>query len=237
MPNLLLLLLGLLLVYNVNTQESSSPLLMNGGSALAMAGKNSVAVAVDQRFASAAMGHALLQVTKPPILLMSNNVLVASIGLQTDVQSLQQELAVLLDRTKSRGLLGIAKSHELSPKTVASIASYILYRRKQTPYYVEPLVAGLDVKTGKPYLCSMDMIGARSEPMSFVCSGAASKSLQGTAEAWWRKDMMEEELVKVCGEAFLSAIERDCLSGYGCVVYLVSAEKGIVEYELESRTD
>jgi len=94
----------------------------------------------------------------------------------------------------------------------------------------------------KPYLCTTDMLGARSTSDSFVCSGVASRSLHGTAEALWRPELEGEELVEVCGKAFVSALERDCLSGYGAVVYLIRAvgEEGDVEiweYVLDCRND
>ena len=82
----------------------------------------------------------------------------------------------------------------------------------------------------------MDMIGAQSTSKSFVCSGAASKSLYGTAEALWEPDMDEDTLLKACGEAFQSELERDCLSGYGSLVYLITKD-GITEYDLANRND
>ena len=53
-----------------------------------------------------------------------------------------------------------------------------------------------------------------------------------------------EELVEVCGRAFVSALERDILSGYGAVVYLIQGGCGddgmgvqIIEYVLACRND
>lgn len=103
----------------------------------------------------------------------------------------------------------------------------------------------------KPYLCGTDMLGAKSLSRSFICSGVASKSLHGTAEALWRPGLEGEELVEVCGKAFVSALERDILSGYGAVVYLIQGiqeedgrkgvdtddEVRIIEYILACRND
>jgi 20S proteasome alpha/beta subunit len=103
----------------------------------------------------------------------------------------------------------------------------------------------------KPYLCGTDMLGAKSTSRTFICSGVASKSLHGTAEALWKPDLDGEELVEVCGKAFVSALERDILSGYGAVVYLIQGIRGeddgkginyddevrIIEYVLACRND
>lgn len=94
----------------------------------------------------------------------------------------------------------------------------------------------------KPYLCGTDMLGAKSSSQSFVCSGVASRSLYGTAEALWEPDLEGDKLVEICGRAFLSALERDILSGYGAVVYLIQGgqyedDVQIVEYILSCRND
>ena len=151
-------------------------------------------------------------------------------------------------------------SSEISPRAMAVLTSHILYHRRRAPYYVQPLVVGLSKSTAAirrqvpveddhqstgpmdddfvyvPFLCAMDMIGAKSFSESFVCSGAATKSLYGTAEALWRPNLEPEELAEVCGKAFQSALERDCLSGYGAIIYLITKDE-ITEYELASRND
>lgn len=88
----------------------------------------------------------------------------------------------------------------------------------------------------RPYLCCMDMIGAKSESEAFACAGTASKSLYGTAEALWEPNMLPDQLVSICTYAFLSALERDCLSGYGATVYLLTPN-GITEYDISARSD
>ena len=216
---------------------------------------------------------------------------------------------------------------KMSPRAITMLMSHLLYRRRSAPYYVEPVVVGLEnvrvpvsvegddtpqsvegrdaiptigegrpnseslkllesisrihstqrqlmsVRTHqpipnkqsttsaitstptkqksysviqKPYLVTTDMLGAQSTSTSFVCSGVASRSLHGTAEALWRPNLEGEELVEVCGRAFVSALERDCLSGYGAVVYLIQGREDgsgdendvvIMEYVLACRND
>ena len=47
----------------------------------------------------------------------------------------------------------------MKPKTFANMVSNMLYERRFGPFFVEPIVAGLDPATGKPYICNMDLIG------------------------------------------------------------------------------
>jgi len=212
-----------LFIASVSAQQSENPLTYQGGSLLAMAGHECVALAVDKRFAS---GSALVTLAKPPLMALSPSVLLASTGLQTDVQSLQ--------RAVQRKLA--TKAESIGPKALASLLSHLLYSRRRAPYYVEPVVVGLQKDDSTPFICSFDMIGAKSTAKSFACSGAATKSLFGMAESMWRPDMTSTDLVNVCGTAFLRAIERDCLSGYGALVYLITKD-GIEEFELATRND
>ena len=170
------------------------------------------------------------------------NVMVAFVGLEGDIQSLSQDLQTLVASRLGRALgFGVLNnndktSRQISPRALASVTSHVLHQRRGA-YYVEPIVVGLkDSENREPFLCAMDMIGAQSFSKSFVCSGAASKSLYGTAEALWKPNLDPEELAEVCGRAFQSALERDCLSGYGTLVYLVTGD-GVVEIDLASRND
>lgn len=170
------------------------------------------------------------------------NLMVAFVGLDGDVQSLAETLQMQVNSKLNRvlgfevtGNEGRDRNSRISPQSLASLTSHVLYQNRGR-FYVEPLIVGLKERTGVPYLCGMDSIGAQSLSNTFACSGAASKSLYGTAEALWRPDLEADELVEVCGKAFQSALERDCLSGYGAMVYLITKD-GVVEFDLASRND
>jgi 20S proteasome subunit beta 3 len=221
-----------------------------------MAGKDCVAIAVDKRFGS---GPALVNVqSRRSLLLPSKRVLVGFTGLQSDIETLQEQLLTLVASKYSTGITvrvpTSASSRGISPRSMASIASHVLYSRRRSPYYVEPVVVGLErsdddtkepseLAAGsnpacryRPYLCSMDVIGATSLATDFVCGGAATSSLYGTSEAFWKPNMERDELVSVISKAFATALERDCLSGYGALVYLLTAD-GITEYDIATRED
>mmetsp|Transcript_8015 Transcript_8015/g.21679 ORF Transcript_8015/g.21679 Transcript_8015/m.21679 type:complete len:252 (-) Transcript_8015:152-907(-) len=144
----------------------------------------------------------------------------------------------------SRSQRAASIHRSVSARAMASLTSHVLYNRRNSPYYVEPVVAGLmpsasERKAGAvvPFLCGMDLIGAQSKSDAFVVCGTASDSLYGTAEALWRPGLEPMELARVCGMAFQSALERDCLSGYGTIVYLLMKDQGILELEIANRND
>jgi len=254
--------------------QQSDPMTMNGGSVLAMAGRECVALAVDKRFGR---DLSLIAVRPRQVLFPTPRLLVAFTGLEGDVQSLREELSAQIAFRYARGsgfgpIAAAVKagtsssddengSNKISPRAMSSLTSHVLYHQKGN-YFVEPIVAGLEPDDDgtdgswdekevpsdndsaarrrrtryRPFLCSMDMIGAQSVSSAFVCGGAASDSLYGTAEALWEPDLKPQDLVRVCGRAFLSALERNCLSGYGAVIYLVTPE-GVTEYDLVTRND
>jgi 20S proteasome subunit beta 3 len=239
----LLTLIGFL---NIALSQQQDPTSLNGGSCLAMAGKDSVVIAIDPRFG---VGPQMVTVTPRPVLLLqhNSNALVALTGMEGDIQTLRQELQLQVQSFQRRGLFVSSNSplRPLSPRAISSLLRHILYQRRSSPFYVEPVIAGWETRTKddkekpkiSPYLCVQDVIGAMSRSDSFVCAGVASSNLYGTAEALWRPNLEDDELVEICGKAFLSALERDCLSGYGATLYLLKQDGTIEEIVLESRND
>lgn len=92
------------------------------------------------------------------------------------------------------------------------------------------------LKTPQHNLGSQDMLGAPVKVDDFVVAGTSAQSLYGTCEAFFRVGMEREELFRAASRCLLSALERDCLSGYGAVVHLIT-EEGIETRELATRMD
>ena len=58
------------------------------------------------------------------------------------------------------------------------------------PYFVSPVIAGLDEKTSEPFICGMDTIGAIETAKDFMVAGTAPDSLYGMCESMWQPDMV-----------------------------------------------
>ena len=101
-------------------------------------------------------------------------------------------------------------------------------------YFIEPVIAGIE--NGKVYLCATDLIGAKDEPADFIVTGTCYESLLGMAESLWKPDMEPDELFEVISQALLSAVDRDCLSGWGAVVHVVTPT-GITTKTIKGRMD
>ena len=112
----------------------------------------------------------------------------------------------------------------------------LLYEKRFGPYFVEPVVAGLDAKTGEPFICAMDLIGAPVFTKDFVVAGTSSENLYGMCEGLYRPDLSPDELFEVASQALLASVDRDALAGWGAVVHVITAA-GVTTRELKARQD
>ena len=60
------------------------------------------------------------------------------------------------------------------------------------PYFVEPVIAGLDPKTNEPYIAAMDLIGCPMETDDFVVSGTSTEQLYGMCESLWKPNLVRD---------------------------------------------
>jgi len=198
----------------------------NGSALVAMVGKNCFAIASDRR-----LGVQLQTIATDfqRISKVHDKLYVGLSGLATDVQTLHQRFAF---RHK---LYQLREERNMRPETFASLVSALLYEKRFGPYFCQPVIAGLG-EDDKPFICTMDSIGAKELAKDFVVAGTAAESLYGACESMYKPDMEAEELFETISQALLSSIDRDCLSGWGGHVYVVSPNQ-VIERTLKGRMD
>ncbi|WZZ33925.1 hypothetical protein YC2023_017326 [Brassica napus] len=189
----------------------------NGSALVAMVGKNCFAIASDRR-----LGVQLQTIATDfkRISKIHDHLFIGLSGLATDRLVFRHKLYQLREE---RGM---------KPETFASLVSAILYEKRFGPYLCQPVIAGLG-EDDKPFICTMDSIGANAVSKElakdFVVSGTASESNQ-----IWNEEA--EELFETISQALLSSVDRDCLSGWGGHVYVVTPNE-IKERILKGRMD
>lgn len=198
----------------------------NGSALVAMVGKNCFAIASDRR-----LGVQLQTVATDfkKVYQIHDRLFIGLSGLATDAQTLYQRL---MFRHK---LYQLREERDMKPETFASLVSSILYEKRFGPYFCQPVIAGLG-DNDQPFICTMDSIGAKELAKDFVVAGTASESLYGACEAMFKPDMEPEELFEIISQAFQASVDRDCLSGWGGHVYVVTPGD-IKELELKGRMD
>lgn len=218
----------------------------NGSGMVAMTGNNCVAIASDLRYGvqQQTVGMNMHKVFK-----MNDKLFVGLSGLATDMQTLRNKLNFRLK------MYALREEREIRPKVFGHLVSGILYEHRFGPYFVEPLIAGLEkvkptpgdekkekvgeekeVQQYEPYICAMDLIGAPVETKDFLVAGTCTEQLYGCCEAMYRPNLDKEDLFETISQCLLASVDRDCLAGWGAVVHIITPD-GIETREIKSRKD
>ncbi|KAK2493353.1 hypothetical protein MC885_017879 [Smutsia gigantea] len=152
----------------------------NGGAVMAMKGKDCVAIAADRRFGIQAQ---MVTTDFQKIFPMGDRLYIGLAGLATDVQTVAQRLKFRLN------LYELKEGRQIKPNTLMSMVANLLYEKRFGPYYTEPVIAGLDPKTFKPFICSLDLIGCPMVTDDFVVSGTCTEQMYGMCESLWEPNM------------------------------------------------
>ena len=151
-------------------------------------------------------------------------------GLASDTQTLADKFRFRVNLYKLR------EERDISPKTFATMASMTLYEKRFGPFFVEPIVAGLEGPNHEPFICSMDLIGAVCFANDFHTGGTAGEAMQGICESLWRPNMEPDELFEVAAQCLLAGTDRDCPSGWGGIVHVITPTE-IITKTLKGRMD
>lgn len=218
-----------------------------------MVGKDCVAIACDLR-----LGLQALTVSNnfPKIFQYGDNVFLGLTGLATDVSTVSDLFRYKVNMYRLR------EERHIAPRTFANLVSSSLYERRFGPYFVSPVVAGLEPKTGQPFICGFDSIGCIDFAKDFIVSGTATEQLFGMCESLWEPGLVcsssfflglqrfgdgcsltggcyyqgPDALFETISQALLNAVDRDALSGWGAHVYIIEKDK-VTKRLLKGRQD
>eukprot|EP00049_Salpingoeca_infusionum_P009322 m.154848 g.154848 ORF g.154848 m.154848 type:complete len:205 (+) comp14301_c4_seq1:372-986(+) len=198
----------------------------NGAAIVAMTGHNCVAIAADRRLGAQAQ---TVSTTFDKLFQMGPKVYVGLPGLATDVLTVSQRLAFKLKMYTMR------EERDIEPQSLTMLISSMLYEKRFGPYFVEPIIAGLD-SDNQPYVASTDLIGCPMETRDFVVGGTSSQQLYGMCESLYRPNMEPDDLFETVSQALLNAVDRDALAGWGGIVHIIEPDK-ITTRTLKARMD
>ncbi|KAI0032978.1 20S proteasome subunit beta 3 [Vararia minispora EC-137] len=203
----------------------------NGGSVIAMVGKDCVAIASDLRLGNQALTVAT---NFEKIFPVTDRIYIGLPGLATDVTTLRERFRYRVN------MYTIKESRTIEPSTFAHLVSSTLYERRFGPYFIEPIIAGLERNpaTGElsPYIAGADLIGCLNFAKDFVVAGTASDKLFGVAEGLWEPGLEPEDLFETISQTLLNAVDRDAYSGWGAIVHVITKDK-VISRTLKGRMD
>lgn len=151
-------------------------------------------------------------------------------GLGTDTQTVFQKLRFRIN------LYELRENRRISCQAFASLVSNVLYEKRFGPYFVEPVLAAIDQTTGLPFICNFDLIGCPNQPADFVVSGTCEEQALGICESLFQPDMDPDQLFETVSQALVNAADRDAISGWGGIVYIIEKDKVTVRH-LKTRMD
>jgi len=188
-----------------------SPYQNNGGTCLAISGKDFCIVAADSRLS---MGYSILSRTTPKVAQLTTKCCIASSGCQADMITLQKFLKFRMHMyTHQHG-------KEMQTTAIGQLLATTLYNRRFFPYYTFNVVGGLDDK-GEGIVYSYDAVGC-FEKMKYTVSGTGQALIEPFLDnmvAYKNTDKKPlgerslEETLELVKDIFSSAGERDIYTG------------------------
>merc|ERR1711934_282520 len=208
-------------------QLSMSIMEYNGAAIIGMCGKGCVGIAADGRYGIQQMtvGTNFQKIYK-----VNDKTFVGLPGLATDVQTLSQKIKF------RHNLYKLREERDMNCRTFANMISSMLYERRFGPWFCEPIIAGLEGEENKPFICNTDLLGSPVETDDFVVGGTCTDFLYGACESLYKPDMGLDELFETLAQSLMAAVDRDCISGWGGVVHIITPTE-IITKTLKARQD
>ena len=199
----------------------------NGGCVIAMKGKDCVAIATDKRFG--VQGRTMSSKFQR-VFQFGPRLFLGLPGLATDTFTVYKRIKFRTNMYELR------ENRKMRPRTLAALLSSFMYEKRFGPYFLEPIVAGIDDKTGEPFICGMDVIGCQEMPEDFTVAGTCNEQLYGMCETLWEPNLNPDELFEVIAQALLNACDRDAISGWGATVHIITKDAVTVK-DVKMRMD
>ena len=141
----------------------------------------------------------------------------------------------------------LKEEREMKASTFSHLMESMLYGRRFAPWFVEPVIAGLEGDDNTPFVYASDLLGAGMRTDDFVVSGTCTENMAGMCESLYKKNMVgaracherprlatlivcarplvqgPDELFEVLAQCLLASVDRDAMSGWGGVVHIMYA--------------
>ncbi|XP_004344963.2 proteasome subunit beta type-3, partial [Capsaspora owczarzaki ATCC 30864] len=204
-----------------------SILAYNGASIIAMKGKGCVAIAADRRFGIQAQ---TVSTDFQKTFKMGDRLFIGLAGLATDVQTVASKLQFRVN------MYHLREERSVAPETFMNIVANVLYEKRFGPFFIEPVIAGLDPVSGEPFVAATDLIGCPDVADDFAVVGTASEQLYGMCESMYEPNLEPEDLFEVVSQCLMNGCDRDAISGWGAVVHIIEKDK-VTTRTLKARMD
>lgn len=210
-------------------EQRWSPYIINGGTAMAVAGKDFCVIGGDTRMS---VGYSISSRNVSKLHKLTDKCVIGTAGMQAEAATLRKVLDVRLAMYEQR------HGKPMSCTAVAQLLSTTLYHKRFFPYYTFNVVGGIDAE-GKGAVFGYDAIGSFERiPYGVQGSGSAlitsllDNQVEFKTQPQHKRDLTLEETVAVVKDAFTVCCERDIYTGDKVIIYKITAD-GIEEEEFD----
>ncbi|KAJ3228294.1 Proteasome subunit beta type-1 [Clydaea vesicula] len=214
-------------------QHRFNPHTDNGGTTLAIAGKDFCLVAGDTRQSE---GYSINTRYAPKVHELSNGSVLATSGMYADSVNLVLNIETRLEWYKHK------HNKTMSATASAQMLMTVLYQKRFFPYYVFNILGGVDEK-GEGCVFSYDPVGCyRRETYQAHGSSAALIQPFLDNQCGAKHQNIKEELLtldqamKITKDAFASATERDIYTGDYLEIFVIK-KSGVTKHKFDLKKD
>jgi len=208
-------------------EQRFSPYQNNGGTCIALAGKDFCIVAADSRLS---LGYSILSRETTKVCQLTSKCCMATSGCNSDMNTLHKQLKFRLAMYQHQ------HGKELATPGIGQMLANTLYMRRFFPYYCFNVVGGLDDE-GVGCVYGYDAIGC-TERLQYGATGTGSSLIEPfldnlvaykNTDKKYATERNAEETLELMKDIFSSAGERDIYTGDFVDIYII--EKSGTRYE------
>lgn len=216
-----------------------SPYNDNGGTTVAVAGKDYALIASDTRLTDG--GYGILSRNQPKLFHLTDSIVLGATGCWADVLTLTKLVTARIQIYK------YTHNQTMSLPGCAQMLSNVLYSKRFFPYSVSNVMAGIDEETGEGWIYSYDPVGC-VEKLKTSSGGAGTAIIQPLLDNHVEKMNMNvsaeeksrplklEEAETLVHDAFIAAAERQ-IHVADAINFRIVTPSGIHERTVPLRRD
>lgn len=210
---------------NASERRGWGPYVNNGGTVLAVAGKDYCIVGGDTRMSS---GYSIMSRNVSKLHRLTDKCVLATAGMQAEATTLRKVLDYKVVNYKH------AHRRDITTDSISQMLSNTLYYKRFFPYYTFNVVGGLDSE-GKGAVYGYDAIGS-FERMDYCVTGSGTQLITPILDNQVgfktqpinKKDLSLEEALDLVKDCFTCAGERDIKTGDSAIILIITKD-GIQE--------